>query len=51
MFSLLSNVGFDGAVLIEAYRKDFDKREELFDSLDNLKQIASKYYKGSVWKK
>lgn len=48
MFSLLSDVGFDGAVLIEAYRKDFDKREELFDSLNQLKQIASKYYKENV---
>ena len=44
MFSLLADVGFDGAVLIEAYRKDFNEREELFTSLNNLKQIASKYF-------
>ena len=45
MFSRLSDVGFDGAVLIEAYRKDFDKREELLSVLDDLKGIASKYFK------
>ena len=45
MFNRLSSVGFDGAVLLEVYKDDFDKESELFDSVDILKQIASKYYK------
>lgn len=45
MFSRLSDVGFDGAVLIEAYRKDYNKREELILATDDLKSIASKYFK------
>lgn len=45
LFSRLFDVGFDGAVLTEAYRKDYIEREELFKSLQILKEKASKYYK------
>ena len=45
LFSRLSDVGFNGAVLTEAYRADYVDREELFTSLDIIKEKASKYYK------
>ena len=45
LFSRLLDVGFDGAVLTEAYRKDYDNRDELFTSLDIVKEKASKYFK------
>ena len=45
MFNRLSGVGFDGAVLLEVYTGDFDKENELFDSVDFVKQTASKYFK------
>lgn len=44
LFSRLKDVGFDGAVLIEAYRKDYGERRELIDSLDMLKSKAAKYF-------
>lgn len=45
MFNRLQSVGFDGAVLLEVYTGDFDKESELFDSVDFVKQKASKYFK------
>ena len=45
MFNRLNAVGFDGAVLLEVYTGDYDKETELFDSVDFVKKIASKYYK------
>lgn len=45
MFNRLSGVGFDGAVLLEVYTNDFDKESELFDSVDFIKEKASKYFK------
>ena len=44
MFNRLKGVGFDGAVLLEVYTNDFDKETELFDSVDFVQNIASKYY-------
>jgi len=45
LFKRLVDVGFDGAVLTEAYRKDYDNREELLTSLEFVKEKASKYFK------
>lgn len=45
LFSRLLNVGFNGAVLIEAYKDDFTKTSELFESLDFLKNVAARVYK------
>ncbi len=44
MFSRLKDVGFNGTVLTEAYRNDFCNREELFTSLQIIKEKASKYF-------
>ena len=45
MFSRLLDVGFDGAVLIEAYRSDYGDRKELLTCVDDIKAVASKYFK------
>lgn len=45
LFSRLFDNGFDGAFLIECYNDDFDKEEELFESVDYLKNVAAKIYK------
>ncbi|HCH74731.1 MAG TPA: hypothetical protein DEV87_06085 [Clostridiales bacterium] len=45
LFTRLSSVGFDGAMLIEAYKDDFDKDCELFESIDYLKNVAAKAFK------
>lgn len=45
LFSRLVDVGFDGAVLIEAYREDYKNRLELLDSMNALSEKASKYFK------
>ncbi len=45
LFSRLKDVGFDGALLIEAYQSDFSSFEELFSSLDYIKNVAYKTFK------
>ncbi len=45
LFARLSDVGFDGAVLLEVYKDDFGDESELFDCVEYLKSVASKYYK------
>ena len=45
LFSRLHGVGFDGAFLIEAYKNDFEKESELFESVDFLKEVASKTFR------
>ncbi|MBE7086824.1 MAG: sugar phosphate isomerase/epimerase [Clostridiales bacterium] len=45
LFSRLSDVGFDGAFLIEAYKSDFEKESELFESVEFLKEVACKTFK------
>lgn len=42
LFSMLKGVGFDGAVLLEVYKNDFNELSELFDSLSFLKETAAK---------
>ena len=45
LFSRLKDVGFDGALLIEAYQSDFETYGELFDSQDYVKNLAQKIFK------
>ena len=44
LFSRLNDVGFDGGCLIEAYQSDYNNLEELFESLEFIKNIAKKHY-------
>lgn len=44
LFSRLNDKGFNGAMLLEVYQNDFDKNEELWESLDYLKNLASKIF-------
>ena len=39
LFSRLSDVGFDGTAIIEAYQSDYQREEELLESLQYLKSI------------
>ena len=43
LFSRLRDVGFDGAVLIENYKRDYRGEEELRTSFEWLQGVASKY--------
>lgn len=45
VFTRLHDVGFNGAVLIEAYQSDYVKETELLDSLDYLQNLSEKIYK------
>ena len=45
LFSKLRDVGFDGSMLLEVYKNDFNELSELFESLDFLKNIANKVFK------
>ncbi len=45
MFSMLSDYGFDGALLLEVYQNDYRTFSELFDSLDYIKNVAAKVFK------
>ena len=44
LFTRLKDVEFDGAVLIEAYQKDFETFEQLFASYNYLKELAYKIF-------
>lgn len=44
LFKMLKDVGFNGACLIEAYQNDYSCLEELMQSLDFIKDTASKYF-------
>ena len=44
MFSMLKDVGFDGAILIEAYKDNFRDYQELFASLSFLKEMAYRVF-------
>ncbi len=44
LFLRLNDVGFDGALLIEAYTSDYDSLQELLDCRDNLDNLASKIF-------
>ncbi|MBQ9734731.1 MAG: sugar phosphate isomerase/epimerase [Clostridia bacterium] len=42
LFKRLSDVGFDGALLIEAYQSDYGKEEELLQSLEYVQNLSKK---------
>ena len=44
VYSRLRDVGFDGAILIEAYKSDFDDTAELFRSVEYLDNLAVKVF-------
>jgi sugar phosphate isomerase/epimerase len=44
VLSRLKDVGFDGAMLLEAYASDFKETDELFHSVDYLKELADKIF-------
>lgn len=45
LFEKLRSIGFEGAVLIEAYYGDYDRVEELAESLAYLKEIRADVYR------
>ncbi len=44
VFKRLKDVGFDGAILIEAYQSDFTELKELYESLDFLSELRDKIF-------
>ena len=40
----LKDVGFDGAILIEAYTSDYGDEQELFESVDYLRNLSEKIF-------
>ena len=44
LFKRLKDVGFDGAMLIEAYYEDYKEISELKDSLDYLRELKAKIF-------
>jgi sugar phosphate isomerase/epimerase len=45
IFSRLKDKGFNGALILEVYKNDFDTYKELFDSLDYVSELADKVFK------
>lgn len=45
LFSRLRDVGFDGALLLEVYKSDFESYEQLFDSYYKIKNTAEKIFR------
>ncbi len=45
MFLRLNDVGFDGAMLIEAYTSDYDSLNDLLDCREYLSNLANKIFK------
>ncbi len=45
LFNRLSDVGFDGAILLEVYKSDFNDFSELFSSLDFVNELAKKHFR------
>ena len=44
LFNILSNEGFDGSMIIEVYKDDFNDDYEITQSLDYLKELKYKYF-------
>lgn len=44
LFKKLRDVGFDGSMLIEVYKSDFNEEKELFDCVDYLNEIKEKVF-------
>ena len=45
LFKRLNDVGFNGALLLEVYKNDFNDLSELYDSLDYVNELAYKIFK------
>lgn len=45
LFKRLSDVGFDGAFIIECYKNDFNETNELLESLDFINSLKDKIFK------
>jgi sugar phosphate isomerase/epimerase len=45
LFLRLNDVGFDGALILEVYKSDFETYDQLFESLDFVKELAKKTIK------
>lgn len=45
LFSRLKDVGFDGALLIECYKDDYQNFDQLFESLEKLTNLAQSVFK------
>jgi sugar phosphate isomerase/epimerase len=44
LFKRLNDVGFDGALLIEAYQNDYKDYSELFESLDYVGELSQNIF-------
>lgn len=44
IFKRLKDVGFNGAMLLEVYKDDFNELEELFESLEYIKELQYKIF-------
>ncbi len=44
IFKRLKDKGFDGALLLEVYKNDFNNYQELFDSMDYVAELARKIF-------
>ncbi len=44
LFKRLADVGFDGALIIEAYQSDYGEYSELFHSLEFIKELSQKIF-------
>ncbi|MCQ2387687.1 MAG: sugar phosphate isomerase/epimerase [Clostridia bacterium] len=44
VFKKLKDVGFDGALLLEAYQSDYENMNELYDSLKYVSELAEKIF-------
>ena len=45
LFSRLRDVGFDGALILEVYKNDFNSYDELFESMNFVKELSQKIIK------
>ena len=46
IFSRLRDVGFDGGLILEVYKSDFETFEQLFESLEYIKDLSNRIIKG-----
>ena len=44
LFKRLKDVGFDGAMLVEAYQRDYGDEKELAESVEYLSALAEKIF-------
>jgi sugar phosphate isomerase/epimerase len=46
IFARLRDVGFDGALILEVYKNDFEDYAQLFESVEYIKNLSQKIIKG-----